>query len=146
MNQLLTWLDGNKAYAITIARVLTGVILIIAGYHKLFVVGIPGIMDGFAARHLFAAPLLGFLVPLLEFFGGIGILLGLFSRLFSFWVIVQFFLIAVYVKPVLFGVGWGGAGFRIDVVMVVFGILIITNGPGPLSLGRKLFKNLRWAE
>ena len=145
MNQLLTWLDGNKAYAITLARVLTGVILIVSGYPKLFIKGIPAMIEIWTNAHLFAAPVLGTLVPLLEFFGGIGILLGLFSRLLSFWVIVQFLLLSVYVVPVLFGAGWVG-GARITVVMVVLGILIATNGPGPLSVGRKLFKNLRWAE
>ena len=143
MNDVLTWLDGKKAYSITIARVMTGIILIIAGYPKLFVKGIPGMIEGWTNAGLFAAPVLGTLVPLLEFFGGIAILVGLFSRVFSVWVVVQFFLISIYVKPILFEAGWKGV--RIDLIMLTFGILILTNGPGPISLGRMIFKKLKWA-
>jgi putative oxidoreductase len=144
MNQLMSWLDAQRAYSILICRVVMAAILIVAGYGKLFGAGIARVTEGFESIHLFAAPMLGVLVPLLEFFGGIAILLGLFSRLLSIWVIVQFGLITIYVKPVLIGEGWGP--LRIDLLLATLGFLIATQGPGPLNLGGRIFSKMKWAQ
>lgn len=142
MNSLLSWLDGQRSNSVLICRVVLAAILIVAGYQKLFVYGIPKVMDSFAGIGLFAAPLLGALVPLLELFGGIAILFGVFSRLLSIWVIVQFGLITIYVKPVLQGEGWGP--LRIDLLLAALGFLIATQGPGPLAFGGRIFGR-NWA-
>ena len=66
------------------------------------------------------------------------------QRLISVWVIVQFFIITVYLKPILWDKGWGET--RIDVVMVAFGLIILFSGSGPLGLGRRIFRGARWAD
>jgi len=144
MNGLVMWLDGQKGNALSVCRMAMGLILVISGYNKLFNTGIPQVIEGFTNMGLFAAPVLGLLVPILEFFGGAAILLGLFSRLLSIWVVVQFFIITVYVKPILIGDGWNGT--RIDVVLACLGFLVAAHGPGPLSLAGRLFRGMRWAE
>ena len=144
MNNVFSWFDEQKMYSITLCRVVTGIILIYAGAEKLFLKGIPTVISGWSDAHLFAAPVLGTLVPLLEFFGGIAILLGIFSRLVSIWVIVQFFIITVYINPVLFSSGWHSN--RIALVLFTLGILILANGPGPFSLGRLILKDKNWGQ
>ena len=144
MNQLFSWLGEQKLYSITLCRVIIGVILIYAGFEKLFLRGIPAVISGWTDAHLFAAPVLGTLAPLLEFFGGMAIVLGIFSRLLSIWVIIQFFIITIYINPVLFNSGWHAN--RIALVLFTFGILFLTNGPGALSLGRLIFKDKSWGQ
>lgn len=143
MNALMDMLDAQRANAILIARVLLAAILIVAGFNKLFNTGIPGVIDGFTNMGLPGAPVLGALVPLLEFFGGIAILAGVYSRLLSIWVVVQFVIIAVYVKPVLQEQGWGPT--RLELTIAALGFLIAAYGPGPLALGGRLFGR-RWAQ
>jgi len=143
MNILMAFLDAQRTNAILFARMTLAAILIVAGYGKLFQTGIPAVMDGFANMGLFAAPVLGVLVPLLEFFGGIAILLGIGSRLVSIWVVVQFVLIAIYVKPALQDAGWGPV--RLDITIAVLGYFIAAYGPGPMALGSRIVGR-RWAQ
>lgn len=137
MNGLFTWLDSQKDSGYLILRVVLGIILIVAGYFKLFVFGFDGVAGFFTKIDLFATPLLAYLVPLLEFVGGIAILLGVFTRFLSVWVIVQFGLLAIYVLPMLMDKGWNDV--RLELLIVALGILLITNGPGRWSLARKFF-------
>ncbi len=58
MNGLFTWLDSQKDSGYLILRVVLGVILIVAGYFKLFVFGFDGVAGFFTKIDLFATPLL----------------------------------------------------------------------------------------
>ena len=143
MNDLMGRLDAQRANAILLVRVTLAAVLIVAGYPKLFVAGIPAVIDGFSNMGLFAAPILGPVVTLLEFFGGIAILLGVGSRLLSIWVIVQFTIITIYVKPVLQGQDW--SSMRLTLMVAVLGFIIATYGPGPMALGKRL-TGRSWAQ
>lgn len=144
MNDFLDWFGGKKEIGLLTVRIVLGVILLLAGYQKLFVYGISGVSNSFAGMGLVGAPVLGFLVSILEFFGGVAILLGVFTRLLSLWVIVQFTLITVWVKPVLLDKGW--ADVRIDLTLAALGVLILTHGVGPVALAERVFKGRKWAE
>ena len=144
MNGLFTWFDSQKNNGYLILRVLLGVILVVSGYFKLFVFGFEGVAGFFTKIDLFAIPLLAYLVPLLEFFGGIAIILGVFTRLLSVWIIVEFALIVVYVRPVLMTQGWNDV--RVDILMVALGIFFIANGSGPRSLAAKFFPDKIWLQ
>ncbi|MCH8882499.1 MAG: DoxX family protein, partial [SAR324 cluster bacterium] len=123
MNGLFTWLDSQKDTGYLILRVVLGIILIIAGYTKLFVFGFDGVAGFFTKIDLFATPLLAYLVPLLEFVGGIAILLGVLTRFLSVWVIVQFGLLTIYVLPMLMDKGWND--IRLELLIVALVILLI---------------------
>ena len=144
MNGLFTWLDSQKDTGYLIVRIVLGVILIVAGYFKMFVFGFDGVADFFTKIDLFAAPLLAYLVPLLEFFGGIAILLGIFTRFLSIWVIVQFGLLTIYVLPILMDKGW--SDLRLELLIFALGILLITHGPGRWSVAGKLFPDKKWLQ
>ena len=136
MNGFIQWLDSQRTMGLLLMRVGVGVVLILAGEHKLFGEGIPGMIDKWNEAGLFAAPVLGTLVPILEFFGGIAILLGVATRLLGVWMIVQFALITVYVKPLVFHAPFNQS--FVDIALLGCGLMLATHGPGALALGTRL--------
>jgi putative oxidoreductase len=144
MGGLISFLDGQKVNALLLNRILLAVILIAAGYGKLFEKGLAEVSSGWAQSGMIAGGLLGYIVPILEFFGGIAILLGVATRLLSVWVIVQFALIVVYVKPVVFGSSVGES--FVDIAIVGQALILAAYGAGAPALGSMLFKGKRWAE
>jgi uncharacterized membrane protein YphA (DoxX/SURF4 family) len=100
----------------------------------------------FDSFHLPAAVVLAPVVSFLELAGGIAIFLGIFTRLLGIWMVVQFGLIVIWVKPILIGRGFSGEnGFEIDLLLFALGALLATHGPGKAALGPKVLKQ-SWSE
>jgi len=144
MNGLMSFLESQRANGHLVLRLAVGIVLTFAGYHKLFVAGIPQIQETFASGGLPLAQVLGAVVPILEFFGGIAIILGILTRLLGIWMVIQFGLITVWIKPMLWGQGFDKS--TIDVMMFAAGVVLATAGAGIAALGPKILRGMRWAE
>ncbi len=160
MTELLTKFGNYKSWAPFILRVTLGILMMAHGAGKLFganasfltQLGIPeqflsGIA-GFAGwigtpvadggLGLPAAFFFAWLVALLEFGGGLALILGLFTRLGALLLSLQFFIIIVYVKIIV------GNGWEVDLPYLGGLVAILLLGPGPYSLERKIFGKVRF--
>lgn len=129
-------------YTWLMVRVVAGALLIPHGYAKLFT---PGVVAGTAdfMNSLGLAPGLfwAWLVTLLEFFGGIMLVIGFLTRPIAAMVAGFMFVAAFYVH---WGAGffWNNGGFEYPLMWGVIALAILIRGGGAYSLDRMLGREL----
>lgn len=130
-SQVLVLGDRKTLLALTVMRVVVGGIMTAHGLQK--------IMDPGTVAHHFGA--LGFPAPLAmtwlaisgELLGGLGLLVGLFTRLASFGVACTM-LVAVLVVHLKHGLFAANGGFEYPLSLLCVALWFIAAGPGPWSL------------
>jgi len=132
----------NVALGALLVRLALGAVFIAHGYQKLFVAGMDGTINLFRSMGVAVPELFGPLVAFVEFFGGIAIVLGLFTRYVALMLgivmaaaIVQVKLSIGFIAPMA-----GPPGYELDVALLACALLLLFAGPGALSLEKALFK------
>lgn len=118
--------------AILFLRIGVGVIFVVAGWGKL--TGIEGTQEFFGGLGIPAAGLMAWVVALVEFVGGLMVLLGLYLR-------VPAILLAIVMVVAIFTVklDQGFSAMRIDLTLMLMSLSLAILGSGKLSF-EYLFK------
>jgi len=136
----------DNSVATTILRVVLGVVFFAHGAQMLFGwfggYGFAGSMASFTgALHL--PPLLGYLAMTAEFFGGLGLIFGLLTRIAAFGIAVNM-LVAIVIVHRHFGffMNWSGdqkaEGFEYHLLVLAMAVFLMIRGAGAVSIDRKL--------
>ena len=130
---------------LTLMRLVLGIVFFAHGAQKMLGwyggYGFSGTM-GFFEHSGIPAPL-AFLAIAAEFFGGIGLILGLLSRIAAFGIIVNMIvaILTVHMSNGLF-MNWTGTqkgeGFEYHLLAIVIGIAILIRGAGAASVDRAI--------
>lgn len=137
--------------AITVLRLATGVVFFAHGAQKMLGwfggYGFTGTM-GFLTGMLHIPAVFAFLAIAAEFFGGLGLILGLLTRVAAFGIFCNM-LVAVAMVHRQFGLfmNWAGTqkgeGFEFHILALAITVLLMIRGAGAASLDRLLSSSAR---
>lgn len=135
--------ENNKMsqWTLTLLRVVLGIILAYHGYLKLFVKGgLPGTAAFFAQVGIPLANYAAVLVAFVEFFGGLFLLFGVLTKWTTLVLIFQM-LVALFKVHLKNGLLVSNGGYEFVLLILAALVVLLVNGAGSLSLGKKLFKS-----
>jgi putative oxidoreductase len=121
----------HPGYGIAVMRIMTGIVLFVAGFQKLMGPGAGGIARFFGSAGIPAPEIMAPLVIAFEIIGGLLLIVGAFSRFVGAAMIVQF-LVAGLLVSLPSQMGWSAA--RTDFLMLASGALSWLAGSGLLSV------------
>jgi putative oxidoreductase len=129
----LDTLNRLQPFALLVMRLVLGAIMIAHGYHKVF--------GGFHHHMEMVGSLglpywMGYFSAGTEFFGGIGIVLGLFTRFFSLAIVIE---MSVAIWKVHFKnglMGNGGFEFPLALAAIAFALVCFDGGPWGFNSGK----------
>ena len=132
-HDFLIKLDDYKEYAPIVLRFVMGLVFVVAGYAKL--TGIQGVIGFFSGLGIPLAGFFAWFVALVEFFGGIALLIGIATRYASALLGIIMFVAMLTTK---FPEGtFDFKGARVDLMLLAASITLMFIGGGKLSLDKK---------
>lgn len=137
---MLAKLNVVRPIGLLLVRAVVGAVLMTHGYPKLFESG--PYLERFLQMGF--PPWAVYVAGTVEFFGGLLLLLGLFTRISAFFISGEFFVAFLQVhwkagERGLFGF-LGKASDEYPLVLCVTAFLLLTLGAGAISIDRLLFK------
>jgi len=147
MFQKLVYTDNDVATAIL--RVALGAVFFVHGAQKLLGWfggnGFRGTMAYFTGT-MHIPPLFAFLAIAAEFFGGLGLITGLLSRVAAFAIAANMLVaVAMVHRHIGFFMNWSGTqkgeGFEYHILVIAMAMLVILRGAGTVSLDRLLTRH-----
>jgi putative oxidoreductase len=133
---------AGVAWALLAARVILGIIFLAHGAQLLFgAFGGPGLAGAMGSKGPGGGGIVGLLVAIGQFFGGLGVLFGFLSRFSAASLIVIMIgaIVLVHAKNGFFA---SANGFEFNLALIGLSLVILLAGPGPFSMVRALLKRV----
>lgn len=124
-------------WGLLLLRLALGALFIYHGRPKLFgsQPGIHGFTGWLKSMNVPAAGFFGIVVPLVEFFGGIALIVGFLTQHAAFLLAINM-IVAGYLKKTKMGKGFAGdGGWELDLALAAALITLLTIGPGRFGFG-----------
>jgi putative oxidoreductase len=132
---------GQASVALLLIRIAAGLVFLYHGSAITFgAFGGPG-PHGFA-EHMHAPDIVGLLVGLAQFVGGIAVLTGLFVRIGAFFIIIVM-LGAIFLVHLSHGFDVSKGGIEYALTQLLIALALLVGGGGSHSLGAALPEKLR---
>ena len=138
----------SDSVAITVIRVVLGVVMFMHGAQKMLGwfggYGLKGTMD-FFTHQMHIPTVFAFLAIAAEFFGGLGLIVGLLGRVAAFGIGVNM-VVAVLMAHHSYGffMNWSGQqkgeGFEYHLLAIAISLAVMIEGSGAFSIDRALEK------
>jgi putative oxidoreductase len=122
----------HQAIGIAIVRVITGIVFTAHGYQKLFVFGIAGVQQGFTKMGAPMPTVTALLVTLLEFFGGLALIVGLLTRLVALGLVAD--MLGAIVLVHLANGFFMPTGYEFALLLLVSSLALVVGGAGSFSV------------
>ncbi len=119
----------NTDRALLLLRLLIGISFIVHGYPKLFERGPEGVAGFFGSLNIPMPLIWAWIVSILEFFGGIALLVGVFTR-----IIAGLLAIIMVVAIVTAKQGDGFLGWELEYLLAGVAVSLAIAGAGALSI------------
>jgi putative oxidoreductase len=120
---------------LTILRIVIGIVFIVHGAQKLFVFGIGGVTAGFAQMHIPLPMVAAPVVAIVEFVGGIALVVGFFTRIAAILLAIDM------AGAILFVHGRNGffmpMGYEFALSLMAACVALAVAGPGDYSVDNR---------
>ncbi len=128
-----------QGIGIAILRVVVGIVFLAHGGQKLFVYHFPGVAHAMASMGIPLPAISGVVVTLVEFIGGILLIVGLFTRWAAILLAIDMAVavLAVHLKAGFF---MQNGGFEYPLTLLAATVMLALAGGGALALDSKLCK------
>ncbi len=123
------YIGHNPEFGMFVLRIVVGLVFLVHGYSK-FSAGSDTVAGMFATIGIPAAMLMAWIVILIEFFGGLALILGAGTRLAA---LLLGIIMVVAIFTVKFKMGFAG-GYEFDLVLLGALVALLLGGPGKNAL------------
>lgn len=124
---------ASPSLALLVLRIALGAVFIAHGAQKLFVYGFAGTSGSFADMGVPMASITGPLVGLVEFIGGMLLVVGLGTRFVAAALAVDM-AVAAFLVHLPFGIFSADGGYELPLILAAGALAAILAGPGRISV------------
>jgi putative oxidoreductase len=121
----------KRGWGLTVLRVVVGIVFVMHGGQKIFVFGIPHVSGMFAGLGIPLPLASAVVVSLVEFLGGIALILGIVTRWAALLIAID---MVVAILKVHLPHGFFYPGIEYTLTLLAANVALVLNGPGAAAL------------